>query len=218
MLQLHFGLATNNVEDLQARVAKGERISPREMAAKYSGDPASAGKLARWLTQQGFRAVETSADFTSVYATAAVGQIEKSLGVTMQSVTHRGQTKPAATTPPSLPRDVGEAVIAIDGLQPWAHVVKHPILLDRSVRAASAAASREPAYKIYDILKAYDAHGLEVPGKGRVTGKGQTIAILIDTLPLKSDVQAFWQRSGLSIDQSQLQLSMSGAATPAAAA
>ena len=47
---------------------------------------------------------------------------------------------------------------------------------------------------------------LEVPGKGRVTGKGQTIAILIDTLPLKSDVQAFWHRNGLAVDRSQLQL------------
>jgi hypothetical protein len=50
-LQLHFGLATNNIEELQARVAKGERISPREMAAKYSGDPQSAKKLVDWLTQ-----------------------------------------------------------------------------------------------------------------------------------------------------------------------
>ena len=119
-----------------------------------------------------------------------------------------GRNQAGATTPPALPRDIGDAVVGIDGLQPWAHAIKHPVLRDKT--SPPARSRRKPAsatsYKIYDILKAYDAHGLEVPGKGLVTGKGQTIAILIDTLPLKSDVQAFWQRSGLSIDQSQLQL------------
>lgn len=208
-LQLHFGLTIKNVDELQARVGRGERIPPSEMAAKYSGDPESAKKLARWLTQQGFRAIEISADHSSVYATATVAQIEKSLRVTMQSVTFEGKTRPAATTPPALPREVGEAVIAIDGLQPWAHMVKHSIMPRKAAYASARAdvASKTPAtaYKIYDILKAYNAHGLEVAGKGRVTGKGQTIGILIDTLPLRSDLQEFWQRNGLPVDHSRVQ-------------
>src|ERR1700753_163367 len=41
-LQLHFGLTTRNMEELQSRVARGERISPSEMASKYAGDSESA--------------------------------------------------------------------------------------------------------------------------------------------------------------------------------
>jgi kumamolisin len=206
-LRLHFGLTTRNLDELQARVAKGEKISPAELAAKYSGEPESAKKLVSWLTSQGFQSIETSADHSSVYATATVAQIEKSLGVTMQNVTFQGETRPAATTPPALPREIGDAVVGIDGLQPWARAIKRPVRRDKNARAADPT-SRAPAasYKVYDILKAYDAHGLEVPGKGRVTGKGQTIAILIDTFPSMSDVKSFWQRNGLALNDSQIQL------------
>src|SRR3954465_1914955 len=37
VLRLHFALATNNIEELESRVAKGERLSPKELDAKYSG-------------------------------------------------------------------------------------------------------------------------------------------------------------------------------------
>ena len=210
-LQLHFSLSTRNFEELQARVARGERISPTEMSEKYSGDAESATRLTRWLGQQGFSKIEASADRTSVYATGTVAQIEKSLGVTMKSVTFDGETRPAAITPPALPREVGDAVIAIDGLQPWTHMLKHSIRPNNARTAFASAhvevrnAAAADTYKIYDILKAYDAQGLEVAGKGRVTGKGQTIAILIDTLPLRSDVNEFWRRNSLPMNESRVQ-------------
>jgi kumamolisin len=208
-LRLHFGLATRNIGELQNRVTKGERISPAELAAKYSGDPDSAKKLVAWLTRQGFTSIETSADHSSVYATGTVTQIEKSLGVTMKSVTYNGETRPAATTPPVLPKEIAGSVVAIDGLQPWVRAIKHTVPHDAMAKAESAGvAGKLPAapYKVYDILKAYNAHGLEVAGKGRITGKGQTIAILIDRFPLMSDVKAFWQRNGATTNASQIQL------------
>jgi kumamolisin len=214
-LRLHFGLVTRNIEELQARVARGERVSPSELAAKYSGDPASANRLAKWLTQQGYRSIETSADHTSVYATATVAQIEKSLSVTMKKVTYKGVTKPAATTPPALPRDIGDAVVAIDGLQPWVRAIKRRMLRDKS----ASESGRKPTspYKVYDILRAYNAHGLEIAGKGRITGKGQTIAILIDRFPFISDVNSFWLRNGLTVSPGQIQfidVQRSGAPLP----
>src|SRR5262249_19889757 len=48
-----------------------------------------------------------------------------------------------------------------------------------------------PPYLVSEILKAYNANGLSV------TGKGQTIAILIDTFPADSDLKAFWKRNNL---------------------
>jgi len=40
-----------------------------------------------------------------------------------------------------------------------------------------------------EVLTAYNADGLGV------TGKGQTIAILIDTFPADADLTTFWQRN-----------------------
>jgi kumamolisin len=38
-----------------------------------------------------------------------------------------------------------------------------------------------------------------------VTGKGQTIAILIDTFPADADLEAFWRKNGLPVTLSQIQ-------------
>jgi kumamolisin len=44
---------------------------------------------------------------------------------------------------------------------------------------------------VHEVLKAYNADGIGV------TGKGQTIAILIDTFPADADLTTFWQRNNL---------------------
>jgi kumamolisin len=215
-LQLHFGLASQNIEELKARVAKGEIVSPDELSRRYSGNAENAKKLTAWLSQQGFTSIETTPDNTSVYAKGTVAQIEKSLDVTMKSVTVNRETMPAATTAPALPIDIGDAVIAIDGLQPWIKAGKY--ILPRDNNAAGAAA-RSPAvprpqmatnftgYKVKDILKAYNADHLVSPdGRHWLTGKGQTIAILIDKLPLMSDLELFWQENGFWLKKEQIQL------------
>ena len=50
-----------------------------------------------------------------------------------------------------------------------------------------------------EILKAYNADGLSV------TGKGQTVAILIDCFPANSDLKKFWQRNNLPVTISQIE-------------
>ncbi len=206
-LSLNFDLATKNLEDLKARVAKGETISPSELAAKYSGDEEKSKKLADWLAQQGFSSIQVNHDHTSVYATATVNQIEKSLGATMKNVTYNGDTTPSATTPPMLPRDVGDAVISINGLQPWIKATKHSV--SRKV-GVDAKTREEPVcnsphyYTVKNILKTYNADNLSV-GQDAITGKGQTIAILIDSFPLTADLQKFWQMNNLRVTLQQIQ-------------
>jgi hypothetical protein len=56
-----------------------------------------------------------------------------------------------------------------------------------------------PPYLVPEVLRAYDAEGLGV------TGAGQTIAILIDTLPEDADLQAFWKANGLPTTIAQIQ-------------
>ena len=206
-LELHFALESNNIEELQARVARGETVSQNEIKEKYSGSEKDFKTLVSWLKDHGFQITQASADFTSVYAKASVAQIEKSLGVKMAIVTYKGKTAPAALTAPELPLDVGTRVIAIDGLQPFVQAVKHTLLREENVGKSEAqnpplakpAAATEPALKPKDILKAYNADGVG-------TGDGQEIAILIDTFPDPSDLRTFWQKNGLPIDPARIHL------------
>jgi kumamolisin len=48
-----------------------------------------------------------------------------------------------------------------------------------------------PPYLVQEVLKAYNADGLNV------TGKDQIIAILIDTFPRNADVKAFWKANNI---------------------
>jgi kumamolisin len=65
-----------------------------------------------------------------------------------------------------------------------------------ALRAVGGAAlspniSNAPPYLVSEIMKACGADGL------KVTGNGQTIAILIDTVPADSDLKLFWKRNGI---------------------
>jgi kumamolisin len=218
-------------ESLEERVAKGEVVPQPELDKLYTADAKARQDLVTWLTAQGFAITQVTADGTGVYASAPVDQIAKSLAVTMTRVTKDGITYTAAADAPSLPSDVGRAVHAIIGLQPFRQMHKHsrcylPPTIRRpaavgmegagGVGLATAAAEEQPAvsanappYTVSDILRAYNADNLGV------TGKGQTIAILIDTFPDDNDLKAFWARNGLSINLNQIQkINVSGKPLP----
>ena len=205
--------------DLERRVANGEVISPRELQENYAPDPGQRNKLITWLKSQGFDVTDVPPDGTGVYARSSVKQIEKTLGVDMVRVTKDGVTYTAAKNAPSLPADVGEGVHAIIGLQPFRQARKQSRMFlplndnrallgvrpprprgaqPRRAGAARAAAAQPtvnignaPPYVVPEILKAYGADGLGL------TGKGQTIAILIDTVPNDADLRAFWEQNGV---------------------
>jgi kumamolisin len=68
-----------------------------------------------------------------------------------------------------------------------------------TVGAPSPNVENAPPYLVSEILKAYNADGLTV------TGKGQTIAILIDTAPANSDLELFWSRNNSSVTLDQIE-------------
>jgi kumamolisin len=197
---------------LEERVAKGKVIPYDELQRDYAPDPANVEALLAWLKEQGFQITKVSDDRTSVYARAKVEQIEQSLGVTMARVTKDGLTYTAAQNAPSLPVEVGEGVHAIIGLQPFRQAHKNsrkcvPRGGNRVALAENAGDIPTPApniqnappYLVQEVLKAYNADGLPV------TGKGQTIAILIDTFPADADLKAFWKRNNLKITSKQIE-------------
>jgi len=136
-------------------------------------------------------------------------------------VTKNGVTYTAAKNAPSLPADVGKGVHAIIGLQPFrqAHKNSRRYVGANGNRAAldveNAAApttniQNAPPYLVAEILKAYGASGLTV------TGAGQTIAILIDTFPVDSDLKKFWTKNNLPVKIQQIEkINVQGGQLPA---
>jgi kumamolisin len=194
-------------EKLEEKVAKGEVVSPKELTSTYSPKAADVKKLTAWLKKEGFTITHTTPNRTSVYARATVGQIEKSLQVQMVRVTKDGYTYNAARNAPSLPADVGGAVRAVIGLQPYRQMHRHsrrhvPTQGNRASRrhgGPTTNIANAPPYLVKEVLKAYNADGLPV------TGAGQTIAILIDTFPVDEDLQKFWKANGLDVAVSNVE-------------
>ena len=206
--------------DLEERVARGEVLSPDELQQNYAPNAADRDKLVNWLNAQGFDVTGVSHDGSSVYARASVAQIEKSLDVDMVRVTKDGVTYTAAKNAPSLPSNVANGVHAIIGLQPFRQARKQSRMCmphndnrtslngksprSRGRRPAAAAApvtaiDNAPPYIVPEILKAYGADGLNV------TGKGQTIAIVIDTFPADSDLKKFWANNNVPASSTRVE-------------
>lgn len=188
--------AQQNLEDA---VARGDVVPPGDLESIKAPDKERA-KLQTWLEAHGFDVDHVSADGTSIYTTSTVDNLGKQLQVDMVRVTKDGITFTAARNAPSLPTTVGDGVRAIIGLQPFRRANKN----FRSVPAPAVPSAQavkvpnSPPYLVSEILTAYGASGLGVDGSG------QTIAILIDTVPKTSDITAFWKANGLSIKTSRI--------------
>lgn len=76
---------------------------------------------------------------------------------------------------------------------------RRSLSLSATVGAPSPDVKNAPPYLVSEIMKAYNADGLTV------TGKGQTIAILIDTVPADSDLELFWSRNNSSVTLNQIE-------------
>jgi kumamolisin len=177
---------------LEEKVLSGEVINPKELARDYSPKPADVERLVKWLKDEGLETTYTSPDKTSIYVRATVGQLEKSLQIKMVRVTApNGTTSNAAQNAPSLPQDVGAGVQAVIGLQPFRQFKKHGRVQRHSQPTPNVA--NAPPYLVKEVLKAYNADAVGV------TGKGQKIAILIDTLPHDADTAHFWTRNSLPV-------------------
>jgi kumamolisin len=176
---------------LEERALKGEVVTPDELKTNFGPKAEDVERVTKWLKAEGFEVVHTSQDRTGVYARGDLAQIEKSLQVKMVRVTLNGLTYNAAQNAPSLPADVAPGVQAVIGTQPFRQFIKHA----RPNRATTAEPAKNanavPGFLVKDVLKAYNADAVGV------TGKGQKIAVLIDTFPLDKDTTHAWQVHGL---------------------
>ncbi len=185
-MRIQVTLRTRNSAELERRVAAGETISREEMAARFLPDEKDYQTVADWLTAQGLTVQPAGASHAAVIATGTPTQLTQVFETRFARVQFRGEEHTSATVAPTLPAEIEARVRGVHGLQPHLHPRKH-----RVVKQVNTSGG-EPPFEVGDILKAYNisASGL--------TGAGQTIAIIIDTVPNNSDLQAFWSNNGVS--------------------
>jgi len=177
-------LTMRNFSELSARVSRGELISREEMDAKYFPLPADYDAITNWLIAHGFTITRQYPVRLSVFAQGPVSRVAEVFQVSFARVAADGAEFTSAITAPSLPTALAPALLGINGLQPHLRAHKHT--------ASVSALSNSPPYTPGEILTAYGANA------ANLTGTGQTIAIVIDTFPATSDLQAFWLLCGIS--------------------
>ncbi len=187
-INFEVSLQMPNFAELQQRVAKGEHISAEEMAAKYYPAAADYQKVLNWLTQEGFTIRRQVPSRTAVFASATVDQLASRLSMAFGRIAMDGAEYTSATTAPMVPPEVASVMIGINGLQPIFQLHRH------SLRRASTSGPGAP-YEPGQLAQAYNASSLYTYN---IKGAGQTIAIVIDTFPLTSDLNTFWSDYGIN--------------------
>ncbi len=192
--EMEFGVALSmrNLNELQARLAAGELLAPEEMAAKYWPLAADEEQLARWLQGEGFTIVRRDENRLVVFASGSVSRVAAAFQTTFARISVNGADYTSAITVPSMPIDVGRAVLGINGLQP--HIRRRHL-----GRIRPAATGNNPPFLPAQIAKAYDADGLSW------NGAGQIIGIVIDTPPRTTDLTAFWKAAGVAQSLNNIQ-------------
>ncbi|HUJ43681.1 MAG TPA: protease pro-enzyme activation domain-containing protein, partial [Opitutaceae bacterium] len=189
-MEVEVALKMRNFAELQARVARGEIIPREEMAAKYFPLAADFEAMAAWLTAQGLTVTRDDTTRLSLVARGTVSQLKQAFQVEFARITYQDAEYTSAITVPSLPAALAPSLIGINGLQP--HLRPHKMARALVAQKASLSSPNSPPYLPREILKAYSANTTGL------TGAGQTIAIVIDTYPLASDLTTYWNNCGVT--------------------
>ena len=196
-MSFEVALRMRGFDELQARIAHGERIAAAEMEAKYYPLAADHDRLVRWLKSQGLEVTRTDPNRIGVFGRGSVNSIAKAFQATFARVTGAdGREYTSAVTAPSLPAEFSSVVLGLHGLQP--HIRPRPLSIPE--RVGPDAAINFGGYLPATIAKAYSAT------LTATTGTGQTIAIYAFQYPMVSDVTSFWTLAGDSESSTNLQM------------
>jgi len=183
-------LRMRNFAELQARVARGDIIPREEMAEKYLPLAADYDQVVAWAVARGFTITYPDASHLAVFARGPVSRVAEIFQTTFGRVASDGGEYTSALTAPSVPMALAPALLGVNGLQP--HLRAHKLGPSAQIRPMSLSAPNAPPYLPSEILQAYKARTTGL------TGAGQTIAIVIDTYLLPSDLTSFWTNTGVS--------------------
>jgi len=150
------GLRMRNFDEMQARIARGELISPAEKEAKYFPLASDHDRVVQWLKAEGFEVTRTDPDRLAIFARGTVDAVGKTFQVTFARVVTSDGEFSSAVTAPSLPSDISPAVLGIHGLQP--HIRRHSLSAPRAPGGGQTINLN--GYTPAQISAAYNATGL----------------------------------------------------------
>ena len=182
------GLRMRNFDEMQARIALGERISDAEKQARYFPLESDHDRVVAWLESQGLEVTRTDADHLGIFGRGTVGAVAGAFHVAFARVVTKDGEFTSAVTAPSVPSELSALVRGIHGLQP--HIRRRALLDTRAVHPDLQV--NLTGYLPSQVAQAYNASGLNV------TGAGQTIAIYALAYPQNSDLTAFWSEAGVT--------------------
>ncbi len=179
-MHVHLPMRLRNSDELERRVMANEIISRDEMAARFLPVEKDYQAVADWLTSQGLTVKPAGASRAAAIATGTAAQVEKAFDTHLARVQFRGEEHTSATVAPTLPAEIAARVQGVHGLQPHLHPRK---MMD----TPSPTHNGYPPFRVGDVTNVYD-----VPAAG-LDGSNQAIGIIIDYLPLPSDLKGFWE-------------------------
>ena len=190
-MTIELPLKLRNLAELEARVAKGQRISPQELAQKYLPLAKDYQSVVAWAKSQGLTITRQDDHHLAVCVRASVGKIAGAFRVDFARVTYHGKEYTSAVSAPTVPATLSAVLQGVTGLQPHLHPHKHSIRRMAQANLALPTGSYRPAQiaAAYNITPLYNS---------QINGSGQTIAIVIDTFPATSDLVQFWSTYGIA--------------------
>ncbi len=195
IMPFEVALKMRNFDELEARLAHSEIISPDEMAARYLPLAADHDRVLRWLTAEGMEVTRTDVNHLAIFARASVADVARVFQTTFARVAASGVEFTSAISSPSVPATLAPAVRGIHGLQPHQRLRQrpHPQLLPL------AGTGNSLPYYPAQIKQAYNAGSLTQ------TGAGQTIAIYALGFPKTTDLTTFWTTTGVAASLTNIQ-------------
>ncbi len=184
-------LRMRNLDELQARLARGQNVpngglDRRAMEERYLPSAADYEQVRAWLVSRGLAITCDDRNHTTVFARGTVASVAEAFEVPFARVATPDGEFSSAVGPPSLPSSLPTSVLTVDGLQP--HIRGHA----PAGGAPQALGNAATGYYIApaDVMAAYAF-------PAGATGSGQTIAVIMSSTPLASDLTQFWTAAAI---------------------
>ena len=207
-MEFMVSLKMRNYDELQARIIKGEMISPQEMEAKYFPLEADFAALKSWVAEQGLIHTAPSSSRLCLFVSGSVTQVKQALQINVAKLAAEGHEYISAITAPSLPTRLSAAALGVHGLQP--HIQRHKHIVKAAPKTVGSRAFNSNGYIPSDILKGYSGNNITVDGSG------QKIAIVIDSFPDTNDLAQFWAVAGVNQSLNNIEfINVAGSTLPA---
>ena len=174
-------LTFRNLDELAARVERGDLISPAEMAERYYPTHETWVAVAEWAKSHGLAVGNEDRFHLAVAATGSAAQVDRAFNAHLARVLSTdGHEYTAAINPVEVPSDIRPSVAAVLGLQPHIKL--------KTAAVYNPASSNLNAYGPQYLLDQYHASG---------DGTGQIIAVFgFDKVPNTTDLTTYWQKIG----------------------